>query len=151
MINKQMILINEPVNGREEAINLLADQAVELGKISEKEPFVQAVNEREKMNSTAFEFNIAIPHGKSGVVNEPFISYLSVKQPINWDDDGNNEVKYMFLIGVPEEGGSQIHLKYISEVSKKLLDEDFRRELFNSETVEQAYDLLSSINKNIKK
>lgn len=144
-----MIFLNEPLEDRDQVINFIVDQAKNNGFIKEKDEFLQALLEREKVSSTAFEFKIAIPHGKADTVVEPFVSFLSTEEPFVWDKQGEEkETQYVFLIGVPEKGGSKIHLKYISEVSKKLLDENFRDRLFNSSELDEAYEVLSAININ---
>lgn len=145
-----MIFLNVERSDRRAVLEYLVNQAAANGLISEKEPFLTAVIEREKLVSTCVDFNVAIPHGKSSVVNEPFISYLSTNQAFQWDEREDDNVKYIFLIGVPQNGGSKIHLKYISQVSKKLMDEDFRKQLFECSDRDQAFKLLNAINKEIK-
>ncbi len=145
-----MIFVGIQIDDKFKAIEYLVEKAEEIGFVNEKDPLVEAVIEREKLVSTNLELSIAIPHGKSSVVNEPFISYLSTTRPFPWDEGESSSVQYIFLIGVPENGGSKTHLKYISEVSKKLMDEDFRKELFESKTSKEAYELLKSINEKIE-
>lgn len=144
-----MIFVEKPINDKFEAMEYLVHKAEENGLVTEVNSLLDAVKEREALVSTNLGFNIAIPHGKSDVVNEPFISYLSAKDLFEWDEDEVGEVKYVFLIGVPETGGGQTHLKYISQVSKKLIDEDFRSDLFACKTDDAAYGLLQSINEEV--
>lgn len=144
-----MIFVEIPINNKFEAMEYLVRRAKENGLVTEVNSLLEAVKEREALVSTNLGFNIAIPHGKSDVVNEPFISYLSAKDLFEWDEEEAGKVKYVFLIGVPETGGGQTHLKYISEVSKKLIDEDFRSDLFACKTDEAAYGLLQSINETV--
>jgi fructose PTS system EIIA component len=150
LIKQEMIFVDVPIDEKIKAIEYLVSKAKEMGLVTEKGPLVEAVKEREKLVSTNLELNIAIPHGKSSVVKEPFISYLSTTESFQWDEGESSFVQYVFLIGVPVDGGNKTHLKYISEVSKKLIDEDFRRELFGSKTSEEAYELLKSINEKIE-
>ncbi|WP_368974862.1 PTS sugar transporter subunit IIA [Caldifermentibacillus hisashii] len=150
MIHSQMIFLDVEVNNKNEALQYLVNKAEENGLIFDHELFLKVVKKREEKVSTAMEFNIAIPHGKSDTVIEPFIGYMKTKKSFHWDEDSPNLVQYIFLIGVPQKNGNKIHLKYISEVSRKLIDDDFRRKLFNCKSVEETYDLLNSINKEVK-
>ena len=147
MIQSQMIFLDVEVNNKNEALEYLVKQAEENGLIIDHKLLLEEVKKREEKVSTAMEFNIAIPHGKSDTVIEPFISYMKTQNPFPWDEDSPNLVQYIFLIGVPKKDGNKIHLKYISEVSRKLIDDDFRRKLFNCKSVKETYDLLNSINK----
>lgn len=141
-----MIFLNMDLNKRSEVLEFLVEEALKKQLISSKQAFLTAVLNREEQIPTSVDFNVAIPHGKSQVVNEPFIAYLSTETSFQWDERGVDLVKHVFLIGVPENGGSKIHLKYISQVSKKLIDEEFRQKLFACHDVEEAFKQLNEIN-----
>lgn len=55
-------------------------------------------------------------------------------------------VQMVFLIAVPENNIGKSHLKIISSVSKKLLNDNFRKELLIEKDARRIYKLLSSIN-----
>lgn len=150
MIKKELVFLGVQAKKRNEVFEFLAEKVQKEDLIKDTNAFTNAVIERENQISTNIDFQIAIPHGRSETVLEPFISYMSTEYPIQWDEGINGSVKYIFLIGVPKIGGDKTHLKYISEVSKKLIDEDFREELFQCQTQEQAYQLLNKINIEIK-
>ncbi|WP_066196057.1 PTS sugar transporter subunit IIA [Gracilibacillus timonensis] len=146
MIKKELIFLGVQAIEKNEVFGFLSEKVQKEGLIEDISAFTNAVIERENQVSTNVDFQIAIPHGKSQTVLEPFISFMSTQQPIQWDEGENGTVKYIFLIGVPKHGGDKTHLKYISEVSKKLIDEEFRDMLFQCQTQEQAYQLLNKIN-----
>ena len=54
-------------------------------------------------------------------------------------------MQLVFQIGVPETGTEKLHLKFISEVSKKLLHEDFRNKLLTTKNADKVFELLNSI------
>lgn len=145
-----MIFINVDLHNRLDVLEFLVNQAFTNHLITDKQTFMTAVLNREKQVPTSVDFNVAIPHGKSHVINEPFITYLSTKNSFQWDERGEDLVKHIFLIGVPENGGNKIHLKYISQVSKKLMDEAFRQKLFACKDAEAAFKQLNEINEGIK-
>ena len=101
--------------------------------------------EREYEVPTAIGYDIAIPHGKSNTVLQPFIAFLRTKNKFKWTEGYEDDVQLIFQIGVPATGNERLHLKFISEVSKKLLDEHFREKLKTFSDVEQIYELLNSI------
>jgi PTS system fructose-specific IIA component len=117
--------------------------------LTDVETFITAVNNREEEFSTAIGYDVSIPHGKNKVVSDPFICFFRAKKAIKWDENGNNTT-LIFLLGVPEEHQSKLHLKILAEISKKLLNEDFRKQL--SEGNENSiFELLSTVEKNILK
>ena len=55
----------------------------------------------------------------------------------------------IFLIGVPQDNQNNIHLKFISLLSRRLLDDNFRKQLIEVEDVEDAYRALNAINEQL--
>ena len=108
-----------------------------------------AVLQREEEVSTSIGYGIAIPHGKTDAVKEPFISFMSFDTPFIWDQETGDEVEAAFLIGVPETNTETLHLKAIAAISKRLLDDDFREELYACRSQREAYTLLNEIDRSI--
>lgn len=144
-----MIFLDVDIQSKKEVIQYLAEQSAKNGLIGNTHAFVQSVSGREEQVSTSIGFTIAIPHGKSDTVKKPFISYLRSLEEFSWDNGSADKVQNIFLIGVPQTGSEKLHLKTISEISKKLIDEQFRASLFNSKNKKAAFDLLRSINEKL--
>lgn len=149
MINKEMIVLDSELKSRDNIINSLAQKALDLGYVSNLEEYINAVKKRENEFSTAIGYRVSIPHGKSEAVNEAFIAFLRSKEAFKWDENQEEEVKLVFLIGVPESKKENLHLKILAQISRKLMDENFREELVK-ENFENVYKLLNEIEKNIK-
>lgn len=149
MIREDMIFIGENINTKEDAISFIIEIACENGLVNDKTEFQKIVNDRENQVSTSVGYKIAIPHGKSAVVAEPFVAYLHASDEFEWDEGSNETIHSVFMIGVPENDGDKTHLKYISQVSKRLIDDCFRTQLFGSKSSEQAFRLLDLINKEL--
>jgi len=145
VIRKDMILLQTNFDTRDDALRALVQMADETGLISEKEVFLKSVLNREEEMPTAIGYQIAIPHGKSEVVRTPFIGFLQTKEEFVWTDGHEEQVKLVFLIGVPAENENNIHLKFISQLSKKLLDEEFRKQLLEEKNQQNVFKLLRSI------
>ena len=150
MIKKDLIFIEKDFSNQEAVLSFLANQVETLGLISNKEEFLVAIKKREEDIPTSVGYGIAMPHGRDDVIKTPFIAFLRVKESFIWDKRNNEEVKMIFLIGVPETNGGTLHLKCISQISRNLMKEAFRNSLLNSVLVDEAYELLENINKNIK-
>ena len=149
LINKEMIVLDSELKNRDNIISSLAGKALELGYIDKLEDYINAVKKRESEFSTAIGYSVSIPHGKSEAVKEAFIAFLRSKESFKWDENQEEEVRLVFLIGVPESKKETLHLKILAQISRKLMDEDFREKLLN-ENFENVYRLLDEIEKNIK-
>lgn len=78
---------------------------------------------------------IAIPHGKSSAVKEASIVFGRSNKGIDYDSMDGKPAHLFFLIAVPEES-SDLHLRALSEISRKLMHNDVREQLFKAETFE---------------
>lgn len=149
MINKEMIVLDSELKNRDNIISSLAKKALDLGYVSNLDEYINAVKKRESEFSTAIGYGVSIPHGKSEAVKEAFVGFLRSKEAFKWDENQEEEVRLVFLIGVPESKKETLHLKILAQISRKLMDENFREELIK-ENFENVYKLLNEIEKNIK-
>lgn len=151
MIKKEMILIDEDITSRQEAINRIVDLAVDLDIVANKKEFIEAVYHREDEVPTSIGYNVAIPHGKSDAVKEVFVAYLRTANEFIWDERNMEKVNSIFLMGLSKTGGERDHLIFLSQISKNLMNEEFREALQNCKTREEAFELLETINESVKK
>ncbi len=144
VVQKGLIIIDQDFKDKEEAIQSLISYALASEKINDDKKFYQAVLNREEEVSTAIGYSIAIPHGKSESVVEPFVAFARNIREIQWEKGDDSKVRLVFMIGVPIES-SQLHLKFISQLSKKLLDEEFREKLLTLDSIEDILYQLKTI------
>lgn len=145
VINTALIALDVPYTTKKDIINAIAQMAKAAAYIEHVNEFVFAVEKREAEVSTAIGYHVAIPHGKSSVVLHPFIAFMRTSEPIIWSEGDDEAVQLVFLIGVPEKNTETLHLKFISQVSRKLLDETFRDQLTTLKDKQKVYELLCAI------
>ena len=78
--------------------------------------------------------------GKEGAIQ----SFARNVREFQWGEGEDSKVRLVFMIGVPNES-SQLHLKFISQLSKKLLDEEFREKLLTLDSIETILYQLKTI------
>lgn len=150
MIREALIFTKQPFTNRDEVISFVADRAEQEGLLKDKEEFIQAVYRREEELPTSLGYGMAIPHGKTDVVKEPFMAFISIAKSFEWESTIQEPVEAIFLIGVPKTNTEMLHLKAIAEISKKLMNEDFRKQLYCCQTNHEAYEMLRDIDEKIK-
>ncbi len=141
LINENLIMLDLPAKTKEEAISLLAEKAQNENKVNDANEFQKAVLHRESEYSTAVGFGVAIPHGKTDIVIEPFLMFATV-QSLDWQALDGNPVDLVFLIGVPEKDASSLHLKILASLSRKLMKEEFRDAIRSVKTPSDIMELL---------
>jgi fructose-specific phosphotransferase system IIA component len=118
----------------------LADKAAVIGEIAtllksnsrliDRELYIKDVYEREEIVPTGIGDLIAIPHARSAAVSRSSLVFLRLSSAIQWSDE--EEARYIFGIAVPEDNMDNLHLKILSTVAKKLLDDKIKRIIVKS-------------------
>jgi PTS system fructose-specific IIA component len=145
LINKNLVTLNLEAKNKEEAIIKLAELAQKEGKITSVEEYARNVLDRERAYTTGVGNGIAIPHGKSKAVKEVMIVFGKTTNGIEWDSLDGKPVNLIFLLGVPEENVDNVHLKILSQLSRKLMNDSFIEMLKKAVTVEEILNALSDI------
>jgi nitrogen PTS system EIIA component len=112
-----------------------ADVIVELaGVVSRHHPeidhgrLVQALDDREKLNSTALGDGVAIPHGKLPGVKRVVAAFGRSPAGVDFSSIDGKPTHLFFLLVAPEDSAGA-HLKALARISRLLKDASFRARL----------------------
>ena len=144
LFDEKLIFLNYDSKSKKDILKNLSKELENLGYVDSNKKFSKALLEREKHSTTGIGFNIAIPHGKSSSVHEPFVAFAKPTKPLEWESLDDEPVEMIFLIGVPEKSANE-HLKILQKLSVSLMDEKFRENLKEAETKEEILDLIKDI------
>jgi PTS system fructose-specific IIA component len=145
IIDEKLICMNLDVKSKVDAIEKMSRLAKVSGRLIDQETYCQSVFTREGQVSTDMGLGIAIPHGKSDSVIDPFIVFARLKNEIVWNEDDESLVKLVFLIGVPAVNQDTTHLKIISQLAGKLTDDEFINDLRLNEDSDTVLKIFESI------
>ena len=148
IINENLIVLDMKAKSKYEAIVELAEHAQMEGKIISIEDYIKSVFEREETYSTGVGNGIAIPHGKSKAVKEAMIVFGKSKEGIEWDSLDGKPVEMIFLLGVPDQNVDNLHLKILSQLSRKLMNDDFVKMVKEAKTTDGILTALNDIKVN---
>jgi fructose-specific phosphotransferase system IIA component len=127
-------------SSKEEAINELINLFTGDPRVVDLEKVRTAVLEREKIMSTGVGKGFAIPHGKTGAVNEILAAFGKTKRPIEYQALDNQPVHLVFLL-VGKDNLVSTHIKLLSRISRMMNKDDFRKQLIDASTVEDILEL----------
>jgi fructose-specific phosphotransferase system IIA component len=144
VIKPDSLMLSLEASTREEVIRHLSRRLQQQGVISNVEGYLQDVEQREKLGSTAIGFDVAIPHAKSASVTRPAVAFARLSESIYWDTDNEDTVRLVFLIAVPNEQAGNEHLQILAALSRKLMHAEVRDRLMQAETNEEILDALAS-------
>lgn len=138
-INENNIILNLGTEDKNEIINKMVDTICKE-ELVDRERFISDILRRESLENTVVGFKVAIPHGKSRYIRLPKIVFAKLKKDIFWGDP-DEKVRYIFLLGIPEVSANE-HIKILMQLSKKILDEKFRKKLENIENEKEILEII---------
>lgn len=126
---------------KEEAIQELVDALNFAGQLKEREPFYQAIVEREQVVSTGIGLGVAVPHAKLPGYDQFFIA-VGVKEGsgIDWDSFDNLPVHLIFMIGGPEDKQTE-YLDVLSRLTAVAKESEWRRMMLRATSAQQVISL----------
>ncbi|MCZ4249404.1 fructose-specific PTS transporter subunit EIIC [Bacillus amyloliquefaciens] len=130
---------------RDDIIDEMIQKLSRKGMLLSDSGFKQAILSREQQGTTAIGMNIAIPHGKSEAVRAPSVAFGIKRSGVDWNSLDGSDAKLIFMIAVPKESGGNQHLKILQMLSRKLMDDNYRKRLLSVQTKEEAFELLDEI------
>ena len=117
---------------RNEAIDALINLLDQSGRLFNKTVFRKAVFDREELISTGIGMGVAVPHAKLSGFSDFFIAVgIQQKRGIEWDAIDNSPVRYIFLIGGPDDRQSE-YLQILSQLTCAIKEQDLRKTLLHA-------------------
>lgn len=152
LTNKSLVNLQTTFSSREEAINALAEQLDQQGKLHDKQQYLDAVFAREAQGPTALGEGLAVPHGKTDAVKEAGFAVATLKQDMKWKGlDEDEDVNLIFLIAIPNAEAGSTHMHLLTELTTTLVDDDVREAVLKATTAEEIFALLDGENQTVEK
>ncbi len=98
---------------------------------------------REKIGSTGVGSGIAIPHVKIDSSLPATAIFMQCDNAIDYDAYDGNKVDILFAIFVPEDRCKE-YLGALAEISKKLLNKPFLKQIRNAKSNQDLFELLQA-------
>lgn len=136
MIDKRLIAFELDAENKEEAIRKICRMMYDADKVTDYEEYLKGVNAREAESETGMGNGIAIPHCKSDCVKETAFTLVKLKHSIEWGSLDGEPVDYIIMLAAPNST-ENVHLKMLSDLAVRLMDDDFREKLKDATDVDQ--------------
>jgi len=140
----QPTCIKVPLEGKNKksVITELVDLLDAEGLLLDRGAVLEAVMMREQTQSTGIGSGIAVPHGKCNSVKELVMAIGITSRGIDFESvDGKPVTIVILLVSPADQTGP--HIQALARISRLMLDEQFRTELAEVGSAEQAYELVS--------
>lgn len=114
------------------------------GVPEEADAIREAVLEREAVLSTGIGGGVAIPHGKTGRVEELVLVAGKTEEPIDFEALDGRPVRLILMLVGPESAAG-LHVKVLSRISRLLRNESLRERLLEARTPREFLDELRRV------
>ncbi|WAA09366.1 BglG family transcription antiterminator [Fervidibacillus albus] len=136
MMSKQLFYMNKDFHTKEEIIQFMSQQLVDLGYINQA--CQQSILEREKLASTEIGNMVAVPHNiGDGVVYRPSVSFMLLDHPVHWH---HGDVKLVMMIAM-DVNNNQFYKDVFLELYNKVNFQYKVDEIVNRKQFDYIYNL----------
>jgi mannitol/fructose-specific phosphotransferase system IIA component (Ntr-type) len=136
-----VISLDLPGNTKNEIIESLLDLLMGTGKVKDRDAALECILEREKKMSTGIQNGVAIPHGKTPVVDE-LVACVGLKKPGVDFEALDNQPSNIFIMTLSPINRTGPHLQFLAEVGRLLKQKDQREAFLAAATKEEVLSII---------
>ncbi|WKC75419.1 fructose-specific PTS transporter subunit EIIC [Borreliella yangtzensis] len=145
LFSKNLIILNYNATSKEDVIKKMASMLNENGYLNDMEAFIKEIKKREEINGTGIEEHIAMPHAKGEFIKKHGIAILRVDgDGFDFNSSDQKLSKLFFMMAIPKEAPSNVHIKAISYLSNTFSDNLLRHELMSTNNEDRFLKIIMS-------
>lgn len=142
VFRKEHVFLNIDATDKNQVLRFISEKAMDLNLTEDCGQVYNGLVDRESQFTTNLGEFIAIPHTKNDAVKSPAVLVLKFNEDVVWNE-GEEKVKLAINLLMPGQAEGNTHLKLLSALSRKLIHEDFKNSLLNSNDVEEITTLIN--------
>ncbi len=144
-LSRDAIALELKSDAKEALIEELLDLLMATGRIRDlkaRKEALKAVLDREKRMSTGMQNGVAIPHGKTDVVDSLVAAFGIKREGINFGSlDG--KPSNIFVITLSPDTRTGPHIQFLAEICRQLDDARVRERILAAQSKDEVFDILS--------
>lgn len=141
LVPTEHITLDQPPADKQACIEYLLDLLVDAGQVENREAALEALLAREEETTTGVGMGIGIPHAQTDAVTQPSVAFTRSDEGVDFGAMDDEPAQLIFMILVPESGADD-HLAILSTLSRALMHDEVREDLYDAETPEDVQDVL---------
>lgn len=143
IVENSCVQLNLEATNKTDAITQLVDVLAKTNDVQDRDELLRVILDREKLMSTGIGNGVALPHGKTNVVEKSIAAIATLANPIDFDSLDDKPVQIiLLLVGTEDNVGG--HLRLLSRISRMVGAEQFRSALVSARTVDEAMGVFAS-------
>ena len=144
-LSKDNVFVMEAFKDKSELISFLCKNISDLTR-RDNNMIINAVLEREEKISTGIGMGIAVPHGRIKGWGDTSMSFLLLKEPMEYGSLDGAPVRFVILF-VSDRDRPCEHVNILSKISYILAEGDNLDKILNCSTPEELYETILSADK----
>jgi len=146
VIVRELIFIDTEFKTQDEVLNFIASRLFEAGRCSDVSEVVRGFYDREAEFSTCMNDGIAIPHCLNQAISDATVIVVRNQFDIPWPQK-EDQANLFFSLLIPKKNENQMHIRILAQVAQLIMEDDFIKNVRDSENTQIIYDLLKDLNK----
>jgi len=126
----------------EELVELFRSDFEEAGRVADLAALKQAVWQREQTRTTGIGEGLAIPHGRSDVLNRLLLAIGRPAEPIDFDSIDRRPVRLVILLVSPPDRTSE-HIQALGRISRLMQMRSFREAVYSATSGDEILELFA--------
>lgn len=142
ILDPSCIRLNLDVADKDDCLRKVVDLVATTGKVRDMDRLHTVIVDRERLMSTGIGNGVALPHGKTDVVDQSIVAVATLASPIDFDSLDDKPVSIVILLVGPESNVG-VHLRLLSRISRLVGSEQIRASLLSARSSEDVLALFA--------
>jgi mannitol/fructose-specific phosphotransferase system IIA component (Ntr-type) len=134
------ILLNLPVQTREEAVNIVAKSLRGDDRIKDWASFYKTLSESERSAKCNLELGLTMPHTRTDAVTAMVMAFGRLATPLVIVSE---EIRYVLIIGIPETMDAD-YLRLLGVLMRVFRDDELRAALDSATTAQAVLNVFGA-------
>ena len=138
-LRPDLVILDLHTDAVESTLHDMVDQLVDRGLIQGEQPVLDALLEREAVQSTGIGGGVAIPHAVYDELTTTVIALALSKTGVDFHSPDEQPVHTFFLLlSPPAQSGT--HIKLLARIARLMRQPDFLEQLLNASSSDEAIE-----------
>lgn len=143
LLTEQQVSMDLKGESKREVIEELLDLLVKNNNVQEREIALNDLLEREQYLSTGLENGLAVPHAKTGAVNELMVSFGLSRKGLDFDSLDNQPAHFIFLVLSPRDTSGP-HIKVLAQITRNFRENEVAQNLLNAGSQQELFEVIQN-------
>ena len=143
VMEESLVITQLKSRNKEDLIREMASGFRQAGVVKDEDKFIEAINERERVESTGIGRGIAIPHARTDAAEGLAVAFGRSSEGIDFDSLDNKPVHLFFMIACGENI-TKGHLQVLARIARLCKNEKMKDALMKARDSKEVMGFVKS-------